>query len=159
VPDGVTAGALERRTSSSDWQPIASVIPDGSGRFVHVDTQVESGERYGYRVLSLRAGMEQVSEETWVDVPRSAQLSLAGFQPNPAGRRLSVAFTLPNAAPARLELLDVGGRRIVDRRLEGWAAGAHVVDLDMRGTLPAGTYFVRLTHGGDVLTARGVVIR
>ena len=86
-------------------------------------------------------------------------LSLAGARPNPGVRGLSVAFSLPDAAPARLDVLDLAGRRIAGRDVGALGAGPHVVDLTAGRELPAGLYWLRLERGGRTLTAKAVVIR
>ena len=77
------------------------------------EDRVAGGGRFAYR-LKLASG--DVSEEVWLTIPgASASLSLAGFMPNPAVRGGTVAFTLPSAEPATLELVDVAGRRVDHR--------------------------------------------
>jgi hypothetical protein len=72
------------------------------------------------------------------------------------GGRLGVRFTLPVAERARLELLDVGGRRVAAREVVG--AGRHEVTLGAGQRVSAGVYFVRLTQGANVARARVVVL-
>jgi hypothetical protein len=155
---GTPVVELYRRAMAGDWQPIASLSPDGTGMLTYEDTQVAAGMRYGYRLGVPAGGQEVFLGETWVDVP-GATLALAGLRPNPAEHELVVNFSLPDASPARLEVLDVSGRRICEREVGAFGAGSHVVDLAQDRPLPAGIYLIRLTHGGRSLTARGVVIR
>ena len=82
-----------------------------------------------------------------------------GAWPNPARGRLSVAFTLPDVGPARLEVLDVAGRKILERELRGMGAGPHVVDLGEDGALPPGVYAVRVHAGGQVRSRMVVLTR
>jgi hypothetical protein len=86
-------------------------------------------------------------------------MALAALRPNPSRSGFTVAFTLPDGSPARIELMDLAGRRILARVLEGLGPGSHVVKLPEARTLPAGVYLVRLSQGARSLTARGVVIR
>lgn len=88
--------------------------------------------------------------------PGAPGLSLAAF-PNPARGALAVRFSLPDARPARLELLDLAGRRLAAREVAG--AGAHQERLGEPGALAPGVYVVRLSHGGAVRTARVAVTR
>jgi hypothetical protein len=155
----VLEAALERRTTLGDWQTIARIVADGSGHLAYEDTQVRSGERYGYRLRIAAGGAQQYSSVTWVDVPKVPRLALAGLQPNPTSSRVSVAFTLPDDASARLQLIDINGRRVLDRSLAGFGPGPHVLDLADARVLPPGIYFVRLSHGAEALTARGVIMR
>lgn len=79
--------------------------------------------------------------------------------PNPVrGGRLTVSFSLPNAEPARLELLDVSGRRVTSLGLGGTGPGRHEAWLDQGRRLAPGLYLVRLTQGRAWATARVIVI-
>ena len=86
-------------------------------------------------------------------------LELHGVSPNPSpGSRLTVAFSLPATAPARLELLDIAGRRLSAWEARTPTAGRHSVDFATDRRLPPGLYLVRLTHGGASRTARVAVV-
>jgi len=87
--------------------------------------------------------------------PSSTRALAAG--PNPARGSITARFTLPDARPARLELLDLAGRRV--RSLEAGGAGAHAERFDDLGNLAPGVYLLRLSHAGAVRTARVAVIR
>jgi hypothetical protein len=104
-----------------------------------------------------------VTGVTGVDPPPAAQsgagLALAGARPNPSRGALTVAFTLPDAGGGRLELVDVAGRRVLARSLDGFAAGDHVLHLDEGARLAPGIYLLRLSHGGRSATSRVCLIR
>ena len=85
--------------------------------------------------------------------------TLAGLHPNPARKDLTIAFSLPNASPARLEVLDIAGRRIVAREVGEVGPGNHVLNLADDRPLAPGVYLLRLTQGGRFLTARAVIVR
>ena len=86
--------------------------------------------------------------------------ALEGVRPNPArGDGVEVAFALPSGASARLELLDVSGRRVRAREVGSLGAGRHTVNLTEGRSVNAGVYWVRLTQGADQRTARVVVIQ
>jgi hypothetical protein len=73
--------------------------------------------------------------------------------------RLVVSFVLPKADPARLELLDVGGRRILSREVGALGPGPHEVELGRAEEFPSGIYFVRLSQGIHTRVERAVVAR
>jgi hypothetical protein len=157
---GAGVGAtVYRRTERGDWQPIGTVMPDGVGRMTFVDRHVSAGTQYGYRLGIVEAGHEVFYGETWLTIPLKAEFALRGLQPNPAGASVSVAFSLPDDRPARLELFDVRGRRVLEREVGSLGPGTHVVGLEEGLRLPAGLYLTRLTHGGRGLTVRGVIVR
>lgn len=95
------------------------------------------------------------------DVPASgaATFALERVQPNPArGAALAIRFTLAHAGAARLELLDVNGRRVAARDAGAFGPGAHAVTLAPETRLPPGLYFVRLSQGGEALVQRVTVL-
>jgi len=128
-----------------------------------------SGEQYAPRLMSDGAGG---AIATWFDTrtlngppvlvpetpPRPLVFALYGARPSPAVGDLRIAFDLPDAKPAKLELLDVAGRRIMSREVGSLGPGRHVVPIDER-KLRAGIYVVRLTHAGRSLTATVSVLR
>ena len=88
-----------------------------------------------------------------------ARLQLIGCTPNPARGHLRVTFSLPDARPARLELIDVAGRRIGGAELTSLGVGLHSIDL-ARGGMPApGLYWVRLVHGEESRVTRVAVVQ
>ena len=154
----VASAVVYRRAAGEEWAAIGRVWADGTGSLVYEDTHVSPGIRYGYRLGVTEAGEEVLLGETWVEVPAGTTLALAGLRTNPA-EDLRAVFSLPDAAPARLELYDVGGRRIASREVGGLGAGSHVVPLGDGRTVAPGVYVLRLTRGGRSLTARGVILR
>jgi len=147
-----------RRQSLGPWESRASVRADAAGRIHFTDLQVEAGRDYGYRLGWIDQASEQFNAEVRVGVP-GASLALAGSRPNPSDASLTVAFSLPDASPARLELLDVTGRLI--RRLEVGTLGAgdHVIAMGSGLDIRPGIYVVRLARGGDTRSARVAVIQ
>jgi hypothetical protein len=97
-----------------------------------------------------------------LDVAGDAPMTLAleRVQPNPSrGGPLLVRFTLPTAAPARLELLDVSGRRVLARSVGTLGPGRHALDLASGQTLAAGIYLLRLSQGASVRVTRVALLR
>jgi hypothetical protein len=138
---------------------LAGQSADQSGRVVFEDTQVEPGRGYTYRAGAMINGDEILSPEVSVTIPQLS-LSLQGVRPNPTrGDRLSVEFVLAQAGTARIELLDVTGRRVVEREVGQLGPGAHAMDLAEGRRLPEGVYVLRLSQGGHSLTRKAAVIR
>jgi hypothetical protein len=154
---GSVAATVYRRTESTPWVPLGTRYSDGTGKLVFEDRDVEPGVRHGYR-LGVREGSGEVFlGEAWIVVPNDLALALEGLSPNPAVGELVVAFTLPTGETARLELLDLAGRRVEARELVGLSPGRHTLRLD--GSRPSpGVYFLRLTQNGNSVTARAAVI-
>jgi hypothetical protein len=151
-----SAGAVfvERRVDEGEWQERSAASPDGNGRVVLVDTDVLAGHRYSYRLRLTGRFAGEVS----LDIPLTHRLSLAGFHPNPAVGPLSVSFSLATAAPARLEILDVAGRRVHARTLDRPAPGTQQLSLSGVRLAP-GVYVIRLEQSGSRIVTRSVVLR
>lgn len=91
------------------------------------------------------------------------RLELLPGTPNPFGSGSVIAFGLPDASSAFLEVFDVRGRRVrilLDKTLP---AGRHRVTWDGRDhdgrPVGDGVYFVRLSVAGEVLTRKAVKVR
>ncbi|MBI1798161.1 MAG: T9SS type A sorting domain-containing protein [Candidatus Eisenbacteria bacterium] len=125
----------------------------------YVDYAVTPGGRYGYRLANAATSDGAYYGETWVDVPLASEFALKGLRPNPTTHGFMIGFSLAESAPARLEVLDVGGRSVFAREVGTLGPGSHLIDLAERRIVPPGIYLVRLVQGVRALTARGVVIR
>jgi hypothetical protein len=94
-------------------------------------------------------------------VPTGARFALHGARPNPTSSDglLAISFSLPDGATARLELLDVAGRRVRSREVGSLGAGNHVINLAGGSPLAPGLYVVRLARSDRSLTGRVSVVR
>jgi len=148
-----------RRENPEDWQPIASIHPNGTGRLILEDSDVHPGARYDYRLGTVEEGGEHYFGEVSIVVPSGSAVRLDGARPNPAVGPLELGFSLAGDEPATLELLDVGGRRLLAKEVGSLGRGEHVMRMADPDALPAGLYFVRLVRGRTVLTSRVAIIR
>ena len=102
-----------------------------------------------------------VTPGTTVSVNDGSALAFAleGVRPNPTtGSGLLVAFALPTGAAARLELLDISGRRVLAREVGSLGAGRHTVNLAEGRKVAPGLYWVRLAQGANRSWTRVAVI-
>jgi hypothetical protein len=159
---GSDVATVYRSSAGGEWTRIGEVTADGTGYLRYTDPIDATATRLGYRLGIVDAGIESFYGETWVDLPaRDAALAFAldPVRPNPTqGSALTVHFSLPSAAPARLELLDVSGRRVVERELGSLGAGQHTLDLGEGQHLASGLYLVRLRQGANTLVTRVTVL-
>lgn len=146
-----THAQIERSDDDGAWSNRATLDADGQGRIRFDDADVRPAHRYGWRLAIRGAGGVTRVGQTWLDIPVRESFALHGTYPNPSSRDLSTAFSLPAAAPARLEVLDVSGRRVWSREVGTLGAGRHVVSLP---ALRSGVYMVRLTQGSRSETTR-----
>jgi hypothetical protein len=99
-------------------------------------------------------GGETFSAEAWVDVPTAR---LAIDRVTVSGAHANVTFTLPRAGSATVECVDVAGRRIGRRELDGLAPGSHAVNVE--APAGSGVWFLRLTQGTAHTTRRIATLR
>jgi glucose/arabinose dehydrogenase len=113
------------------------------------------------------AGTGHISRIRYVPVvgvpaaaPRAAMLAAA---PNPFRAGIEISFTLSTAERVRLEVYDVGGRRLRTLHEGPAAAGTHRHAWDGRDAagrvLPAGVYLARLQRGEASETLRVLRLR
>jgi len=91
--------------------------------------------------------------------PGVTAFSLRGFLSNPVRSDATVEFSLPDAAPAILEVLDVAGRRIARHDVGVLGAGVHRLAIPEVAALGPGLVFVRLARGDRALVTRGTRLR
>jgi hypothetical protein len=146
---------IERRSEGA-WSLLAEVVGDGRDMITWTDRTVDPGTRYGYRLVDAR-GVAQ--GETWVEVPSTYRVSLAGIRPNPYSAGALVTLTLRGRAPARLDVIDVAGRRVASRDVGGLGSGTHVLRIEELDRLPVGVYLLRVTQGSESAMSRVVHIK
>jgi hypothetical protein len=156
--------AVYRREVGTPWSSIATIENAGSGTLAYDDHDVTPGGRYGYLLTAPSRRGAVVGGEIWVDVPTSASVpevpldfALPPVRPNPVVDRFQVSFTLVGEAAARIDLMDIAGRRVLSRELGSLGPGPHQVDLGSAADFRAGIYFLRLTQA-DRSLARRVVL-
>jgi hypothetical protein len=156
---GSDVATVYRSFVGGEWTRIGETSVDGTGYLRYTDPIDATATRVGYRLGIVEAGIEGFYGETWVDLPAgNATLTFAldPVHPNPSrGGALTVHFSLPTDAPARLELLDVAGRRIASHVV---GMDQHTLDLGQGQHLAPGLYLVRLTQGTNTRTTRVAVI-
>ena len=161
---GIESGVatVYRSPVGGEWARIGEVTADGTGYLRYTDPIDATASRMGYRLGIVEAGIEGFYGETWVDLPAredNVSFALEPVRPNPSqGGALTVRFTLPDAAAASLELLDVSGRRIATREVGSLGAGPHALDLGEGRHLAPGLYLVRLQQGANTRVTRAAVI-
>ena len=94
-------------------------------------------------------------------VPRPGPrvLSIQAPATSPATGSVSVAFTLVDESPARMDVLDVAGRVVATHDVGSKGAGEHSIELAGGAHLAQGIYFLRLRQGTGEARTRMVAIR
>ena len=145
-----------RRHEPGDWEKIGESWADGSGQIVFEDDQALRGHSYEYALGLQSNGTEVRAGNVWVDVPLNSRFALRATSTRGRGP-LQFAVSLPSGGPARLDLLDVSGRRVSDVDLGGLGEGEHNVSMDARGA-SSGIYWARLTQAGKMISVKVAVV-
>ncbi|MBI5708734.1 MAG: hypothetical protein HZC42_00265 [Candidatus Eisenbacteria bacterium] len=152
------SAALERREGGGEWSALGTLAPDGEGRIAYDDRSVTPGATYSYRLALLEDGRRRFLGEATVTVPAEVALDIRWVNRGVPDGRLMFRCALPGTGSAKLVLLDVTGRRVLEREL-GSTAGVRTVDLGASRGMPAGVYLARLIQGARSVTTRAVLSR
>ena len=126
----------------------------GSGQAIVVWSDARSGVAKPYA-----ARLSPISPVTAVETPRVPRFVLTSVMPNPTRGRFALRYALPTPGTARLEVLDVAGRRMLTRELHAADASEQEWSVERDVRWAPGVYLVRLTHAGEVRSARVVLLR
>jgi hypothetical protein len=161
------------------WSPDGSTLYSAADRGGWKDlVRIDLGTSSVTFVGPLHSGAGDIEALTWVspatdrllatwDLPSSVAPSRRGLQlvasPNPFNPTVRIDYELPAAAPVRLDVFDVAGRRVAVLRDADQPAGAHAAVWNGRSTagaaVPSGIYIVRLEAAGDRASVRIVLAR
>jgi hypothetical protein len=156
-PAGTALDAtLERAEVGAGFVEIAR-LRLASGLVTYEDRDVVAGRTYQYRIAVAESGRTSYLGAVTLHVPEGYRLALAGLLPNPVVGATRLAYSLPTAEPAHIEVLDASGRRVIARDLDS-APGEHVVAFD-RAALRPGIYVLKLSQGSRAVMARAAIVR
>lgn len=120
--------------------------------------QVSAGYLYG--VTSL-VGIEEVKPEQEEDgkpVERPYVFGINSVSPNPFNPTCAIEIEIEHGEPVTFEVYDMLGR-LVERPIENQIMTPGRYKLTWGGDLPSGTYFARLSSGGDSAIKRLVYLK
>jgi hypothetical protein len=162
VPGNLPVIATLYRRASGEAAEVAlgELESEENGELAYFDVDLEPGYRYRYRLgVRTTEGETRVGEQI-VDAPGvgGASLVIERLAPNPSDGAFHVAFRRPGVAPARIDVLDLAGRRVAGVDLGQEYGPRGVVDLS-RARLAPGVYVVRLVEAGRSVSAKAVVFR
>jgi FG-GAP-like repeat/FG-GAP repeat len=148
---------VERSPEGVAWMDLGQPKSDGNGMLTFVDRNVHEGDSYVYRLRVTDLGSSYTAGQTAVHVPIVAELELA-VTPNPAVASALLTFHLAAPSEARMEVLDITGRKVWSEQLGQFGPGRHAIELPLRAVHP-GIYLVRLSQAQRTITRRMVVVR
>ncbi len=159
---GSAPGFVADASSLLDMATMMSYVdlaPNGSALFYRVTAVDVHGNE------SEPSNEASVGIVTGIGSDSATVVSLRMNQPfpNPSAGSARVRFSLPGSGPVQIDLFDLAGRRVYRDDLGTLPAGWHergVLGRDSNGArLASGMYLLRLTHGGQVRTAKFAVAR
>lgn len=152
-PDGASLGTLHGSHAVDIWtcaggagedRFYGAASPSGIGS-IFINCGVGAGG--GIEVDHLQYGFTSTTAVLEPGLGASLRL-LKAPAPNPANGGLSIAFALPSAARAKVQVFDLAGRYVTTLLDETIAAGDRTLRWDARDesgrAVASGTYFVRL---------------
>jgi len=141
------------------WMEPVGERTDVAGASTFLDRSVVVGREYLYRLEATTREGEHQSFGPIAAGTRPAGLAIAAVAPNPSSGTVRIDYTVPRAAPIRVEVLDVQGRVTAVLARGSQPAGRHQIvwsGAEPRGARP-GRYFIRLQSEG-VTRVQSVVI-
>jgi len=140
----------------------AAIAIDG-GTYRALDTSVEPGGSYRYRVDIFDDESRRVLFETEAVTTPRPEFSLEQNWPNPFNPTTHIVFQLPEPMPVRLSVFDPEGKLVVTLFAGTAAPGRREVmwrgtDADGR-PVSSGIYFYRLQAGKQVLTKKMLLLK
>ena len=158
VPADLRGPATVYRTENDTLWTVIGAAGLAGDTFLFDDRSIELRHRYGWRLGVNLGGLERRVDPIWVWVPGD-ELSLAGVLRSPSLGAPTVAFVLPDSRPATLEVMDVGGRLLLERAVGVLGAGSHRLDLAGAGQWRPGVYWVRVRHPAGTISRKFVVLQ
>lgn len=148
------------------WEAISTELDSENGRSLALDTHVEPGTTYFYR-LSVMDRSGTVAKFGFAAGRHSSGVSgpavLLAPSPNPSPRGSTVAFRISNPEFVRLSIVDASGRTVRTLR-NGMASPGEYTHFwdgvsESGQRVPAGLYFITLTTSQGRNTQRLAVVR
>ena len=154
---GTDAGVFVTHNLGGAWAALGSGLPNGvvSDLVLHAPTRKLVAGTHGRSMFAFDLNQSAAVAEA---APARPAIALRAA-PNPFAASTALELELAAARDAaRLAIYDVGGRLVVELAGGRLAAGRHRVAWDGRSAsgapAPAGTYFARLTAGGEVAVTK-----
>ena len=158
APIGPSGVPVLRRLSGGAWANVGEAVRDTDGELRFTDAEIAAGAAVDYRLAwPVPGGDIPVGEVSLtVGVPAHAALAVRG---NPTRAAIELDLDLPSAGPVHVQLVDLAGRIIAERRFEAGSAGRHPFVLVPPRGAPPGLYFVRVTSASGVATGRVTLLK
>lgn len=157
-----TDSGLSFLSNSKVTDVVSDAINDGFGGEFIGDYNGVASTSIGVRPFWTDTRSANGNAEGYTDLGDVASTDIAGeaaaglrllASPNPFGTRTEIHFELAETGPARVEVLDISGRRVWELARPVWPAGRHVVIWsgrdDTGAVLSSGVYVYRVEAGAS----------
>lgn len=158
-PHDAMTYTVQRQLTAPDWVAIGTVHADGDAKLRWTDEHLSPGTHLEYRLVGETPAAEVILGQLGVDLPLPKPLAVRFARWDRSRRAVQVAYTLADGERARLEVFDVAGRRVADQDLGAPGPGDYETHVGESPPLYSGVYFLRLSQGRAVRTAKAVVLR
>ncbi|MEP7233894.1 MAG: T9SS type A sorting domain-containing protein [Ignavibacteriota bacterium] len=129
--------------SGSNWKKFGDNVTDSREVFIGSDYIFLAGPNELWR-LPKSALPLKVQDAKNI----SSSIGITGCFPNPASSSTRISYSIPSRSDVRLEVFDIMGREVANIVSGVRDAGSYDAEWDTRA-LPAGSYIIRFTSGGE----------
>ncbi len=163
VDEGVEFTVL-RRAGDGDFHiaPSQAISRDGL-EFEYLDSEIERGVSYAYRIEYLDGDVTRTLFETDAIETPAMPLVLDQNRPNPFNPSTEIRFSLPHRCAVRLNVFDVAGRLVRVLHDGTLGPGRHSIVWDGTNNagraVGSGVYFYRLRAGKEAISKKMVLLK
>ena len=170
VPNGIESNPADSSADTKDnkslsgFEKINSAEIEGESPYLYLDSSVQSGKTYVYKLVAHKDAESNVAATTQavagLENPPSFTLDLP--YPNPAKNSATISFSISQTELVSLQIYDLSGRlvkKLIEEQLE---AGQHKIEWSLNGgegeNLTSGIYLVILSAPEGKLSTKLAVI-
>jgi len=139
-----------------DVSGLVTEVSVAGGLFVHQMEQRDVPTLGGMIQNQLVFSLELSYANMLVGIQSNEVIKLIEVYPNPATEVLNVRFRMQDAGHGAIGLYTIGGMKIWEEVLDENTSTGNKYEIDV-SEIPAGTYFVRMQSGNNVVTKKLVV--
>jgi len=150
--DSLAAHGKVSELHVGDWPVYFDVPVDGPSTFT------PRGWAMKDTVFAFLARHLLTPAQTTPDRDHPREYTLRQNYPNPFNPSTTIEFALPHATSVTLRIYNVLGEEVETLVADNYPAGTHGITWNAHG-LPSGVYFIRLSGGEHVQTAKAVLMK
>jgi hypothetical protein len=158
-PNGTISGATPQAVNHGATGSEVTAVPDPGYGFVGWSDGVLTATRTDAAVTADMTVTANFAGPVGVPLPGGWHTRLGLAQPNPLRPGTSIPFSLRAEADVRIDIWDLGGRRVRELVRSRLPAGEHRAEWDGQDDagqrLPVGTYFYRMMADGRLIGRAG----